>query len=307
MAVPHTTPVTVVPPASPIPTVTFPTSPAPMAVRLTTVVRSAPPVNPTPIAVRRRFPVTTDVPRPTPAVSALLVRATRIVMCPINLVTADVLPQTPAANVLPASPVRLRTLVPAFPAGLTPTAPVALATATPGIRVMQIQDVLRWIPVSAAETALARDKPPAALLLRYRPLLVKTVPERHATLVVPRLVLSKARKTVTVPASAASECCGGCTSPYYCYNGTCTCSNKSCGKGQVCTATNSCGGCTACACPSGKYWDDIREACGCQESGCESYRGRCSQTHNGVCIGGTLQRCTFKDFGCSSYNLEYCC
>ena len=76
MAVPDTTPVTVVLPASPIPTVTFPTSPAPMAVRLTTAVRSAPPVNPTRIAVRRRFPVTTDVPRPTPAVSVLLVRAT---------------------------------------------------------------------------------------------------------------------------------------------------------------------------------------------------------------------------------------
>ena len=72
---PDTTPVTVVPPASPIPTVTFPTSPAPMAVRLTTAVQSAPPVNPTRIAVRRRFPVTTDVPRPTPAASALLVRA----------------------------------------------------------------------------------------------------------------------------------------------------------------------------------------------------------------------------------------
>ena len=78
MAVPDTTPVTGVPPASPIPTVTFPTSPAPMAVRLTTVVRSVPPVKTTRIAVRRRFPVTTDVPRPTPAVSALLVRATRI-------------------------------------------------------------------------------------------------------------------------------------------------------------------------------------------------------------------------------------
>ena len=39
------------------------------------------------------------------------------------------------------------TLVPAFPAALTPTAPVALATATPGIRVMQIPDVLKWIPV----------------------------------------------------------------------------------------------------------------------------------------------------------------
>ena len=78
MAVPDITPVTVVPPASPIPTVTFPTSPAPMAVRLTTVVRSVPPVKTTPIAVRRRFPVTTDVPRPTPAVFAPLVRVIRI-------------------------------------------------------------------------------------------------------------------------------------------------------------------------------------------------------------------------------------
>ena len=77
---PDTTPVTVVPPASLIPTATFPTSPAPMAVRLTTVVQSAPPVNPIRIAVRRRFPVTTDVPRPTPAVSVPLVRATRIAM-----------------------------------------------------------------------------------------------------------------------------------------------------------------------------------------------------------------------------------
>ena len=80
MAVPDTTPVTVVLPASPIPTVTFPTSPAPMAVRLTTVARSVPPASPTRIAVRRRFPVTTDVPQPTPAVSAPLVRASRIAM-----------------------------------------------------------------------------------------------------------------------------------------------------------------------------------------------------------------------------------
>ena len=147
MAVPDTTPVTGVLPASPIPTVTFPTNPAPMAVLLTTAVQSAPPVNPTQIAVRRRFPVTTDVPQPTPAVSVPLVRVIRIVMCPINLVTADVLPQTPVANALPASPVRLRTLVPAFPAALTPIVPVALVTATPGIRVMQIPDVLKWILV----------------------------------------------------------------------------------------------------------------------------------------------------------------
>ena len=93
------------------------------------------------------------------------------------------------------------TLVPAFPAALTPIVPVALVTATPGIQVMQIPDVLRWIPVSAAETALALDKHQAALLLRYRPLLVKTVPERHVTLVVLKLVLSKAKKTVTGLAS----------------------------------------------------------------------------------------------------------
>ena len=75
MVVPDITPVASVHPASPIPTVTFPTSPAPTAVRLTTAVRSVPPVKTTPIAVRRRFPVTTDVPQPIPAVSVLLVRA----------------------------------------------------------------------------------------------------------------------------------------------------------------------------------------------------------------------------------------
>ena len=51
MAVLDTTPVTVVPPANPILTVTFPTSPAPMAVLLTTVVRSARPASPTRIAM----------------------------------------------------------------------------------------------------------------------------------------------------------------------------------------------------------------------------------------------------------------
>ena len=56
--------------------------------------------------------------------------------------------------------------------------------------------------MSVAEAALARDKHQVVPLLRYRPLLVKTVPERHATLVALKLVLSKARKTATVPASA---------------------------------------------------------------------------------------------------------
>ena len=138
---PDTTPVTGVLPVSPIPTVTSLTNIAPTAARLTTAVRSARPASPTQIAVRRRFPVTTAVPQPTPAVSAPLVRATRIVTCPINLVTADVLPQTPVANALPASPVRLRTLVPAFPAALTPTAPVVLVTATPATRAMPARDV----------------------------------------------------------------------------------------------------------------------------------------------------------------------
>ena len=142
-AVSNIIPVTAAFPATETPTVTFPTSPAPMAVLLTTAVRSVPPVKTTRIAVRRRFPVTTDVPQPTPAVSVPLVRVIRIVTCPINLVTADALPQTPVANVLPASPVRLRILVPAFPAALTPIVPVALVTATPDIRAMQIPDVLK--------------------------------------------------------------------------------------------------------------------------------------------------------------------
>ena len=179
MAVPDTTPVTGVPPASPIPTVTFPTSPAPMAVRLTTVVRSASPVKTTRIAVRRRFPVTTDVPRPTLAVSVPLVRATRIVTCPINLVTADALPQTPVANALPASPVRLQTLVPAFPAALTPIVPVALATATPGItsRVLPVLKTRYILTATLAHQGTAaqtlgearlrrRPRPVLAVLLR---------------------------------------------------------------------------------------------------------------------------------------------
>ena len=179
MAVPDITPVTVVLPVSPIPTVTFPTSPAPMAVRLTTVVRSARPASPTRIAVRRRFPVTTAVPQPTPAVSAPLVRAIRIVTCPINLVTADALPQTPVANALPASPVRLRTLVPAFPAALTLTAPVVLVTATPGItsRVLPVLKTRYILTATLAHQGTAaqtlgevrlrrRPRPVLAVLLR---------------------------------------------------------------------------------------------------------------------------------------------
>ena len=42
-----------------------------------------------------------------------------------------------------------------------------------------------------AEAALARDKHQVVPLLRYRPLLVKTVPERHATLVVLKLVKNR--------------------------------------------------------------------------------------------------------------------
>ena len=94
------------------------------------------------------------------------------------------------------------TLVPAFPAALTPIVPVVLVTATPGMRAMQIPDVLRWIPVSAAETALARDKHQAALLLRYRPLLVKTALVQCTILAALKLVLNKAKRTATVPASA---------------------------------------------------------------------------------------------------------
>jgi len=64
--------------------------------------------------------------------------------CSATAVSCDygcALPQIPAANALPASPVRLRTLVPAFPAALTLTAPVALVTATPATRAMPARDV----------------------------------------------------------------------------------------------------------------------------------------------------------------------
>ena len=78
MAVPDTTPVTDVPPASPIPIVTSLTCPVLMAVLLTTAARSVHPANQILIAARRRFLVTMVVPQPTPAASVLLVRATRI-------------------------------------------------------------------------------------------------------------------------------------------------------------------------------------------------------------------------------------
>ena len=195
---PDTTPVTGVLPVSPIPTVTSLTSPAPMAVRLTTAVRSARPASPTRIAVRRRFPVTTAVPQPTPAVSAPLVRATRIVTCPINLVTADVLPQTPAANALPASPVRLRTLVPAFPAALTLTAPVALVTVTPGItsRVLPVLKT-RYILIAtlAHQGTAAQTLGEVRLRRRPRPVLV----------VLLREPVTKPRRTLTATAVLAGS------------------------------------------------------------------------------------------------------
>ena len=134
---------TAVLPVSPIPTVTSLTNIAPTAALPPIPAASVPPVNPTPIAVQRRFPATTDVPRPTPVVSASLVLAIPIVTYPTSLVTVDVLPQTPAVSAPPASPVRRKTLVPAFPAGLTPTAPEALATVTQGIPVMPTPGVLK--------------------------------------------------------------------------------------------------------------------------------------------------------------------
>ena len=70
MAVPDTTPVTGVLPASPIPTVMFPTSPVPMAVRLTTPALNARLVKPTRTAARPRFLVLTVVQSATPAESA---------------------------------------------------------------------------------------------------------------------------------------------------------------------------------------------------------------------------------------------
>ena len=142
MAVPDTTPVTGVLPASPIPIVTFPTSPAPMAVHLTTAVRSARPVKTTPIAVRRRFPVTTDVPQPTPAVSAPLVRAIRIVTCPINLAITVVRRPILAVSALPASLVHRRQTRPAVPTGRNPV-PMAAAVPDCAVKTTPILTLVR--------------------------------------------------------------------------------------------------------------------------------------------------------------------
>ena len=89
--------------------------------------------------------------------------------------TADVLPQTPVANVLPANPVRLRTLVPAFPAALTLTAPVVLVTATPGIT-SRVLPVLKTRYILTATVARRDTQQPilgeVRLRRRPRPVLV---------------------------------------------------------------------------------------------------------------------------------------
>ena len=139
---PDTTPVTVVPPASPILTVTFLTSPAPMAVRLTTVVRSVPPVKTTPIAVRRRFPVTTDVPRPTPAVSVPLVRAILIVTCPTSPAPMVVLLTTAVQSAPSASLVHLIQTRPAVPTGRNPV-PTAAAEQDYAVKTTPILTLVR--------------------------------------------------------------------------------------------------------------------------------------------------------------------
>ena len=134
-AVPDTTPVTAAFPATETPTVTFLTSPAPMAVRLTIAVQSVPPVKTTPIAVRRQFPVITDVPRPTPAVSAPLVRAIQIATCPINPAITVVRRPIPAASVRPVSLVLRRQTRLAVPMGRNP---VPTAAAVPDCAVKGI-------------------------------------------------------------------------------------------------------------------------------------------------------------------------
>ena len=168
MAVPDTTPVTVVLPASPIPTVMFPTSPAPMAVLLTTAVRSARPASPTRIAVRRRFPVTTDVPRPTPAVSAPLVRAIRIAMLPQNPAITVALRPIPAASALPASLVLRRQTIPAAPMGrnLVPTVAAEQDCVVKGIPILTLVRVATRQPIPGEVWPRPRLRPVLAALPR---------------------------------------------------------------------------------------------------------------------------------------------
>ena len=168
MAVPDTTPVTVVLPASPIPTVTFPTSPVPMAVRLTTAVRSARPVKTIRIAVRRRFPVTTDVPQPTPAVSVPLVRAIRIVTCPINPAITVVRRPIPAASALPANLVHRRQTRPAVPTGrnLVPTVAAVPDCVVKGIPILTLVRVGTAAQTLGEVRLRLPPRPVLAVLLR---------------------------------------------------------------------------------------------------------------------------------------------
>ncbi len=140
MDVPDITPVTGVPPASLIPTVTFPTNPAPMAVRLNN--------------------------------------------------------SCSKSNVLPANPVRLRTLVPAFPAALTLTAPVVLVTATPGIT-SRVLPVLKTRYILTATVARRDTQQPILGEVRLRPR------PRPVLAVLLREPVTKPRRTLTATAVPA--------------------------------------------------------------------------------------------------------
>ena len=110
--------------------------------------------------------------------------------------TADVLPQTPVANVLPANPVRLRTLVPAFPAALTLTAPVVLVTATPGIT-SRVLPVLKTRYILTATVARRDTQQPILGEVRLRPR------PRPVLAVLLREPVTKPRRTLTATAVPA--------------------------------------------------------------------------------------------------------
>ena len=157
--VPDTTPATVVPPASPTPTVTFPPNPAATDALLTTPALNARLVKPTRTAARPRFLVLTVVQAATPAASVLPVRVTRTVTSVPSPVTTVALRPTPAESAHPVNPVHRQQTRQAVP---TVRNPALTAAAVPDCAV-------KVIPTATAVRQDTRQPIPGEVRLKRRP------------------------------------------------------------------------------------------------------------------------------------------
>ena len=194
MAVPDTTPVTVVLPASPIPTVTSLTNIANMDAPRQIPAASARPANQILIAARRRFLVTMVVPQPTPAVSAPLARAIRIATSQTNPAITVVLQQIPAVSALPASlALRWQTR----PDVLMGRNPVPTAAEEPDYAVKDIPTAIA-VPADTLRPILGEVLPEQ--LPKFVPVVQLLAPVTgHVCLSLVRYVLKLYQKTAVIP------------------------------------------------------------------------------------------------------------